>query len=81
ASRGFRDVDGEVAPGRVTLSLSNGRVSRLRDAAADAALPSARMDPARIATLYGQQQEERRLVRVQDVPQLLTDTLQAVEDR
>ena len=39
------------------------------------------MDAARIATLYGQRQEERRLVRVEDVPQLLTDTLQAVEDK
>ena len=37
--------------------------------------------PARIATLYGQQQEERRLVRIEEVPELLVTGLQAVEDR
>src|SRR5687768_16972964 len=81
ASRGFQDVDRAVAPGRVELSLSGGRVAGLRDATRKRALKSALLDPARIATLYGQQQEERRLVRIAEVPQLLTDTLQAVEDR
>ncbi|MCD9027461.1 penicillin-binding protein 1B [Luteimonas sp. BDR2-5] len=80
ASRGFRDVDGVVAPSRVQLTLSGGRVTDLRDADGGRR-EAARMDPARIATLYGQRQEERRLVRVQEVPALLTDTLQAVEDR
>ncbi len=81
SSRGFRDVDGVVAPARVQVTLSGGRVSRLRDGDGGRNLESARMDAARIATLYGQRQEERRLVRVEDVPQLLTDTLQAVEDK
>ncbi len=81
ASRGYRDVDAVVAPSQVRLTLSGGRLSNLREVTGDKTLASARMDPARIATLYGQQQEERRLVRVQDVPALLTDTLQAVEDR
>ncbi|MCD9095853.1 penicillin-binding protein 1B [Luteimonas fraxinea] len=81
SSRGYRDVDGAVAPGRVQLTLSGGRVSRLRDGEGERALKVARMDPARIATLYGQRQEERRLVRIDEVPQLLTDTLQAVEDK
>ncbi|PBJ82819.1 penicillin-binding protein 1B [Lysobacteraceae bacterium NML93-0399] len=81
SSRGFRDVDGVVAPGRVQVSLSGGRVSRLRDGDGERTLKVARMDPARIATLYGQRQEERRLVRIDEVPQLLTDTLQVVEDQ
>ncbi|KLI99613.1 penicillin-binding protein 1B [Luteimonas sp. FCS-9] len=80
SSRGFRDVDGVVAPARVQVSLSEGRVSRLHNGDGRA-IEAARLDPARIATLYGQRQEERRLVRVQEVPQLLTDTLQAVEDK
>ncbi len=81
ASRGFQDVDRAIAPGRIELTLSGGRVAGLRDATRKRALKSALLDPARIATLYGQQQEERRLVRIAEVPQLLTDTLQAVEDR
>ena len=81
SSRGFRDVDGAVGASRIEATVSGGRVSALRDLAGKRAVKAVRLDAARIATLYGQKQEERRLVRVEDVPQLLTDTLQAVEDR
>jgi len=81
ASRGFGDVDGKVPASRVEVTLSGGRVTRLRDAATDKAAKSVRLDPARIATLYGQNQEERQLVRIEDVPELLVTGLQAVEDR
>ncbi len=80
-SRGFRDVGGEVPASRIELTLSGGRVSGLRDAVARKALKSARLDPARIATLYGKSQEERQLVRIEEVPELLVTGLQAVEDR
>lgn len=81
ASRGYVDVDGKVPARRVELRLSGGRVVALRDADSRKALASARLDPARIATLYGQKQEERRLVRLEEVPDLLVTGLQAVEDR
>jgi penicillin-binding protein 1B len=81
ASRGFHDVDGEVAPRRLAVRLSGGRVASLADAAREQPLESARLDPARIATLYGQKQEERRLVQLEEVPELLITGLQAVEDR
>jgi penicillin-binding protein 1B len=81
ASRGFNDVDGPVAPSRVEVTLSGGRVATLRDATGKRAAKSARLDPARIATLYGKAQEERQLVRIEEVPELLVTGLQAVEDR
>ena len=81
ASRGFIDVDGRVAPRRLQVTLSNGRVASVRDLTGKRTLESARLDPARIATLYGQKQEERRLVRLEEVPELLVTGLQAVEDR
>jgi len=81
SSRGYIDVDGRVAPRRITLALSGGQVASLRDAGEDKALKAARLDPARIATLYGQKQEERRLLRLADAPELLVTGLQAVEDR
>lgn len=81
ASRGFDDVDGRIAPARLEVTLSGGEVLAIRDIANRRALRSARLDPARIATLYGQQQEERRLVRIEEVPELLVTGLQAVEDR
>ena len=81
ASRGYMDVDGEVPARRIDVRLSGGRVASLRDADTDKAIKAARLDPARIATLYGQRQEERRLVRIEEVPELLVTGLQAVEDR
>lgn len=81
ASRGYQDVDGRVGPSRIEATLSGGRVLSVRDLARDRAVKSVRLDPARIATLYGQKQEERRLVRIDEVPPMLTDALQAVEDR
>lgn len=81
SSRGFNDVDGTVPARRIEVVLSGGRVSSLREAGRRQSLKSARLDPARIATLYGQKQEERRLVRIEEVPELLVTGLQAVEDR
>ncbi|MGX5730614.1 penicillin-binding protein 1B [Pseudoxanthomonas beigongshangi] len=81
SSRGYVDVDGQVAPRRVQVSLSGGRVAGVRDVERRQNLKAARLDPARIATLYGQKQEERRLVRLKEVPLLLVTGLQAVEDR
>jgi len=80
SSRGFHDVGGPVAPRAIELAVAGGQVSRLREAGGEA-IASARLDPARIATLYGQRQEERRLVQLHEVPELLVTGLQAVEDR
>jgi penicillin-binding protein 1B len=80
SSRGYIDVDGRVAPRRVQVALGGGQVLSLRDAGSGKALNAARLDPARIATLYGQKQEERRLVQLENVPELLVTGLQAVED-
>lgn len=81
SSRGYVDVDGRVAPRRLQVTLSGGRVAKVHDIARKQDLKAARLDPARIATLYGQKQEERRLVRLEEVPELLVTGLQAVEDR
>ena len=80
ASRGFNDVTGPVRPSRIEATVSGGRVRQVRDLVGKRAVDSARLDPARIATLYGQKQEERRLVRIEEVPELLVTGLQAVED-
>ena len=79
ATRGLIELDGRTPPQRLEVRVGEGRVRTLSVAGASA--DSARIDPARIATLYGEKQEERRLVRLQDAPPLLIATLQAVEDR
>ena len=81
SSRGYDDVDGRIAPAQLEVTLSGGEVIAIRDVGSRKALRSARLDPARIATLYGQQQEVRRLVRIEEVPELLVTGLQAVEDK
>ena len=80
-TRAFTDMDGPVPERRLEVVLSAGRVAQVRDADKKRRLDSARIDPARIATLYGISEEERRLVRMGDVPELLITGLQAVEDR
>ncbi|MEO6366311.1 MAG: penicillin-binding protein 1B [Luteimonas sp.] len=81
ASRGFNDIDGPVGPRRIEVALSGGRVVAVRDAARKQPMRAAKLDAARIATLYGQKQEERRLVSLDEVPDQLVTGLQAVEDR
>ena len=79
ATRDFTDLDGTWPAQQFVVTLGGGRVRSIRSG--DRALARVRLDPARIATLYGESQEERRLVRLDDVPPLLITTLQAVEDR
>jgi penicillin-binding protein 1B len=79
ATRGFTDLEGVWPAQRIEVRLDGGRVRSLL--ADGKAVARVRLDPARIATLYGAEQEERRLVRLEDVPPLLVTTLQAVEDR
>ena len=81
ATRSFTDLDGAVPAQRLEVQVSGGRVAALRDRRSERRLETARIDPARIATLYGNVQEERRLVRLKEVPSLLVTGLQAVEDR
>ena len=81
SSRGYFDVEGRIAPQRLQVTLANGQVASLRGAGGKGTVRAARLDPARIATLYGQKQEERRLVSLNEVPEKLVTGLQAVEDR
>ncbi len=80
-TRAFTDMDGPVPEHKLDVLLSGGRVAQVRDTDKKRRLESARVDPARIATLYGISEEERRLVRMDAVPELLITGLQAVEDR
>lgn len=78
--RAFTDLDGPVPERQLEVVFAGGVVAKISDEA-KRRLDSARIDPARIATLYGNSEEERRLVRMGEVPELLITGLQAVEDR
>ncbi|MCC6596174.1 MAG: transglycosylase domain-containing protein, partial [Rhodanobacteraceae bacterium] len=81
ARREFIYLDGRERARRIRFTLAQGRISGLGDADSGAPLERVRLDPARIATLYGQSQEDRRVVALGEVPPLLIAGLQAVEDR
>ena len=80
-SRGYHGPDGAVAAQNLVLVLSGGRIASLQAAGSGRPLEQAHLDPARIATVYGASQEERRMLRLNEVPPLLLSGLQAVEDR
>lgn len=81
ARRAFVWLDGRERERRIAVTLTEGRVARVADADSGEALGSVRLEPARIATLYGSQQEERRILSLGEAPPLLVAGLQAVEDR
>ena len=79
--RAFTGLDGRAAARRLGVDIAANAVTGLRDADSGVVLASAQLDPARIATLYGEEQQDRRLVRLEQLPPLLIGGLQAVEDR
>ena len=79
--RGHVGLDGKHAARRFAVDLAGARVGALIDAVDGSAIATERLDPARIATLYGASQEERRVVQLEQLPALLVAGLQAVEDR
>ena len=81
SSRGYAGPDGGELAKRIDVTLGNGTVQQVRDANGGGAIALAHLDPARIATFYGAKQEDRRIVRLAEVPPLLLSGLQAVEDR
>ena len=79
--RAFNGIDGKQPARRLAIGIAANRVASLADADSGASLATAVLDPARIATLYGAAQEERRVVQLEQLPALLVAGLQAVEDR
>lgn len=79
--RGFRFEDGVQQPLKFRLELNNGIVTRLSSPAGGGDLGLIRLDPAEIASIYPLHDEDRTLVSLDEVPELLVTGLQAVEDR
>ncbi|MGH8183040.1 MAG: penicillin-binding protein 1B [Rhodanobacteraceae bacterium] len=81
ASRGYMDPAGVELPRRVRVTLASGRIESVFDLTANKPLHKTHLDPARIATMYGAEQEERIVVKLAELPPLLVEGVQAVEDR
>jgi len=79
--RAFVFDDGARPAVRFRLRLSNNSVQELSLASASGEVGLLRLDPAEIASIYPLHDEDRTLVAIEDVPELLVTGLQAVEDR
>ncbi len=80
SSRGYAGPYGGELPQRIRVKLGAHAVASVTDMQGHP-IDETHLDPARIATLYGAEQEERRVVSLEEVPPLLITGLQAVEDR
>lgn len=81
STRAFVDGDGAQTEKYLTVTLAGGRVATLDDNASTKPVKSIKIDPARIATLYGKQRQERRLIKIKEAPPLLIRSLLAIEDK
>lgn len=79
--RAFVFDDGTQPATRFRLLLSGGKISSLNAFQTGDKLGLVRLDPAEIASIYPQHDEDRTLVALTAVPGLLVAGLQAVEDR
>lgn len=79
--RAFTFDDGAESAVRFQLELLNDTVSNLGGNPRIVNDGLVRLDPAEIASIYPLDDEDRKLIALQDVPELLVTGLQAVEDR
>ncbi len=81
--RSFTFESGNQDARRILLRFNGNQLSAVKDANSSADLKSWRLDPVKIATLFGSGKNaaERLPMAIEQMPQLLVAGLQAVEDR
>ncbi len=79
ASRGFQFWDGTEPARQVSIGFGDGGIRGITGPAGNQ-VPIMRLDPMLIGSIFPKHGEDRVLVRLEDVPPLLLDTLIAVED-
>ena len=81
-TREFMFWDGAQPSQRLRATFADGKLAQLQErGASDQDLPLLRIEPPLIGGIYPGHNEDRALLRLDQVPRLLVDTLTAVEDR
>ncbi len=80
-TRAFRFADGPEPSHKVRLRFRGDRIVDLKDLERRRQLAILRLDPVQIGSFYPGRKEDRILVRLDEVPPLLIQTLLAMEDR
>lgn len=81
ASRGFQFWDAAEPARRLRLRFGDGGIRSINLADDGSTVAIARLDPLLIGSIFPKQGEDRVLVRLEDVPPLLIETLLDIEDR
>lgn len=72
----------QVRPARrMQISFAEGKISRVESLSTFEEIGLERLNPLRIASIYPQHREDRLLVKLDEVPPVLIDTILATEDR
>jgi penicillin-binding protein 1B len=79
-TRAFTFAEGAQNALALRLQFADGRLDSLRDLSSDATVTLARLDPLRIGSIYPAHNEDRMLVKLDEVPPMLINSLVAVED-
>jgi penicillin-binding protein 1B len=80
-ARRFDYWDGSEPARRLTVTFNGDVVTELSAVGASAAPAVARIEPPLVGKIYPRQNEDRVLIRFEDVPQQLIHALVAIEDR
>ncbi|PTU32117.1 penicillin-binding protein 1B [Stenotrophobium rhamnosiphilum] len=80
-TRAFNFWDGAQPESRLSVRLAPAGITEVNDAVSGKSRDIVRLDPMLIGSIYPQQGEDRVLVKLTDVPQMLPRGLVAVEDR
>jgi penicillin-binding protein 1B len=80
-TRGFQFAEDHEPERLIQIRLSKGRIASLTNKGNKAPLTLMRLEPILIGNFYPRHNEDRILVRLNEVPPLLTEGLIAVEDK
>lgn len=80
-TRGFRFAEDIEQERLIKITIKKGRITSLKNLSTDSPLNLMRLEPILIGNFYPYHNEDRVLVRLAEVPPLLTEGLIAVEDK
>lgn len=80
-TRSFAYSDGIEASRKLTITINNGVVTQINSTDAGEKINLVRLEPAEIASIYPQHNEDRILLQHSETPRALIDALLAMEDR
>ncbi|WP_239990351.1 penicillin-binding protein 1B [Ignatzschineria cameli] len=80
-TRPFTYSDGTEESQQVEVNFKNNRITSIKNRSTGEEIPLTRIEPLLIASIYPTHNEDRILLKREEIPPMLIDTLLAMEDR